>query len=60
MMKIYTSRVINILLPDNREIVVNCPQLTEEEFDNFIEIIMLQKQAIINNPVWRQEIESEE
>ena len=52
MMKLYASRTIHIVLPDDRKITIDCPQLTEEEFDNFMEILKLQKQGIINNPTW--------
>ena len=56
-MKPYLVRKIYIAVPDRREVIIECPAtMTEDEFDNVIELLMLQKQALI----WKQEKESEE
>ena len=57
MFNVFITKNINILLPDNRSIKVECPLLTEGEFDYFIEILMIQKQGLV---ITDEQKESEE
>jgi len=50
MENVLITKNISILLPNNRAIKVESPQLTEEEFDYFISILMIQKQGLIIVP----------
>lgn len=56
-MKPYLVRKIYIALQDRREVVVECPNMTEEEFDNVIEVFKLQKPGLTWKP--EEKIESE-
>ena len=47
MFNVFIAKNINILLPNNRSIKVECQLLTEGEFDYFIEILMIQKQGLV-------------
>ena len=44
---VFITKNISILLPNDRVIKVESPQLTEKEFDYFISILMIQKQGLI-------------
>ena len=46
-MNVIITKTINILLPDNRAIKVESPELSEEEFQYFIKIMLLQKYGLI-------------
>ena len=50
MENVLITKNISILLPNNRAIKVESPQLTEEEFDYFISILKIQKQGLIIVP----------
>ena len=50
MENVLITKNISILLPNNRAIKIESPQLTEEEFDYFISILMIQKQGLIIVP----------
>ena len=50
MENVLITKNISILLPNNRAIKVESPQLTEEEFDYFISTLMIQKQGLIIVP----------
>jgi hypothetical protein len=50
MENVLITKNISILLPNNRAIKIESPQLTEEEFDYFISILKIQKQGLIIVP----------
>jgi len=54
-MKPYLVRKIYIALPDIREVVVECPNMTEDEFDSVIELLKLQKPGL----TWKLKEEKE-
>lgn len=57
-MVVTITKTINILLPNNRVIKVESPELSEEEFQYFIKIMLLQKYGLIIPNL--EQLESEE
>ena len=57
MVDVFITKNINILLPDNRSIKVECPLLTEYEFNYFIDMLMINKQGLV---IAEEQKESEE
>ena len=47
MENVLITKNISILLPNNRVIKIESPQLTEDEFNYFIDILKIQKQGLI-------------
>ena len=58
-MEVKITKTINILLPDNRAIKVESPELSEEEFSFFIKVMLLQKYGLIVQNLEQMENEVE-
>ena len=60
MSDVIVTRNINILLPNSHAIKVECPELTTEEFDYFIKILMVQKQGLVIEQIIEEQEETDE
>lgn len=59
-MEVTITKTINILLPNNRVIKVESPEISEEEFQFFIKIMLLQKYGLIVQNLEQLESEADE